>query len=935
MVPVTKDSPLDEERWRRTEELFHAALEQPREARSAFLERSCGIDGELRRDVEDLLLQERDAGSFLETSVLQELANEPLQPGRQFGPHRIVSRLGAGGMGEVYRAHDEDLDRDVAIKTLPSAFARDPERMARFQREARTLASLNHPNIAAIYGLEESGGVDCLVLELVEGETLRGPLPVNTALDYAHQVAQALEASHGKGIIHRDLKPANVKVTPEGKVKVLDFGLARAILGHDEQEVVSTATTAIGPVTLTGHLIGTPGYMSPEQARGKALDNRTDIWAFGCLLYELLTGKRAFAGETVPETIAAVLDREPDWSALPAKTPARVRELLRQCLQKDAGKRPHDIAVARRAIEEVQRGSNRWRLAAIATAALAIVVIVIGVWLRMRPHPVDRSQWTELTHFPDSVVQPALSQDGRMLTFIRGRSSFRTKGQVFVKTLPDGEARQLTHDSSLKMSPAFSPDGKRIAYTSLKDFQWNTWIVPVAGGAPALWLTNAAALSWTAPHELMFSEIRVSPHMGVVTADETTLQRHDIYAPAHKHAMAHRSYLSPDRKSVLIVEMDKDHLWAPCRVAPIDRSTPGRNVGPLGAGCTFAAWSPDGQWMYLTSEAGGSNHIWRQRFPDGAPEQITSGPTEEEGIAMAPDGRSFLTAVSLADVSSWMHDASGERELSLEGNTTDLRFTRDGAKICYRIINRTPSDLRFMGAESGGIWAMDLKSGVSERVLSGKEVTDYDVSADGQQIVIETIGSDGNPELWVSPFDHRSPPRRIARISGHTPRFGPSGEVFFRDSGFTYRVRLDGGGLRKAVQQETVLFMDVSPDGRWILAWSPLPGGGMAPQALPIDGGPAVQIAGMIGVLRWSRDGKWIAFSGGPVADGRSYLIPVPPGMSLPVLPPHGLHSEEDVASLQGAQRVDVQGVVPGPSPDVYAFYRGATHRNVYRVPIP
>src|SRR3982074_224405 len=263
--------------------------------------------------------------------------------GAKLAHFTITAHLGSGGMGEVYKAADAKLGRSVAIKLLPEAFIHDTERVARFEREARVLASLNHSNIAAIHGLEESGGRKFLVMEFVSGETLaerlkRGPIPVNEALEIAKQIAEGLEGAHEKGIIHRDLKPANVKITPEGKVKVLDFGLAKAILGNEEPEARSSSTTAIGTMTLTGHMLGTPGYMSPEQARGKALDNRTDIWAFGCLLYELLTGKRACAGETVADTIASVLEREPDWHALPAKTPARVRELLRHCLQKDAGR---------------------------------------------------------------------------------------------------------------------------------------------------------------------------------------------------------------------------------------------------------------------------------------------------------------------------------------------------------------------------------------------------------------------------------------------------------------------------------------------------------------------------------------------------------------------------------------------------------------------
>src|SRR5258706_2196481 len=256
-------------------------------------------------------------------------------------------------MGEVYRAHDSKLGRDVAIKTLPREFARDPERLARFRREARTLASLNHPNIAAIYGLEESEGATCLVLELVEGETLKGPLPIARALDYAWQIADGVEAAHEKSIVHRDLKPANIKVTPQGRIKVLDFGLAKAVFGSHHAQDISQLSAVIGPETVAGHVLGTPPYMSPEQARGGEVDKRTDIWAFGCVLYELLTGKRAFRGETLQNTVQAILESEPDWSVLPPKTPPKIIELLKRCLQKDIKLRVQDIGDARGVIEKI------------------------------------------------------------------------------------------------------------------------------------------------------------------------------------------------------------------------------------------------------------------------------------------------------------------------------------------------------------------------------------------------------------------------------------------------------------------------------------------------------------------------------------------------------------------------------------------------------
>jgi len=258
-----------------------------------------------------------------------------LAPGSKLGVFEILSLLGAGGMGEVYRAYDPKLKRDVAIKILPLALANDPERLARFRNEARTLAALNHPNIATIHGLEQTSGVNYLVMELVVGQTLAeqlctGALASEEALAVSRQIAEALEAAHERGVIHRDLKPANVKVTPEGRVKVLDFGLAKAFVGNGITDL-SRAPTLTELDTVEGAFLGTPAYMSPEQVRGKLVDKRTDIWAFGCVLYELLTGRPAFPGETLPDTIAAVLEREPEWQALPSSTSGRVRDLLHRC----------------------------------------------------------------------------------------------------------------------------------------------------------------------------------------------------------------------------------------------------------------------------------------------------------------------------------------------------------------------------------------------------------------------------------------------------------------------------------------------------------------------------------------------------------------------------------------------------------------------------
>ena len=276
--------------------------------------------------------------------------------------YRVQGKIGAGGMGEVYRGYDTRLCRDVALKVLPEAFARDPERMARFEREAKVLASLNHPNIASIYGLEESNEVRALVMELVEGPTLaerirQGPLPLEEVLAFAKQIADGIEYAHERGIIHRDLKPSNVKLTPESQVKLLDFGLAKALEGETVEPELQNSPTLSAAATRTGVLLGTAAYMSPEQARGKRVDRRADIWAFGCMLYEMLTGRAAFTGETTSDILASVIRAEPDWSSLPGSVPPRIRELLHRCLQKEAKQRLRDIGDARIIIEEALSGS--------------------------------------------------------------------------------------------------------------------------------------------------------------------------------------------------------------------------------------------------------------------------------------------------------------------------------------------------------------------------------------------------------------------------------------------------------------------------------------------------------------------------------------------------------------------------------------------------
>jgi eukaryotic-like serine/threonine-protein kinase len=339
--------------------------------------------------------------------------------------------------------------------------------------------------------------------------------------------------------------------------------------------------------------------------------------------------------------------------------------------------------------------------------------------------------------------------------------------------------------------------------------------------------------------------------------------------------------------------------------------------------------------MYFTSQAGGHNHIWRQRFPDGGMEQLTSGPTEEEGIAMAPDGRSFVTAVALENVSVWIHDAKGERQISPEGNAAEPKFTPDGKKLCYRIVTEAPNFFQSSRA-AGEVWVADLESGRSVPLASGFQAFSYGISADGLQVVLEAEDRQGKPRLWLTSFERQLPPRLVLNVEGGQPSFGPSGEIFFRGTdGFAYRVRADGTGIQKAVEQPILILGAVSPDGRWIIGWSRLPGNGQAAvHAFSLGGGSPVRISHRIG-WQWSPGGSFLSLAELPFAEDRTtFIIPLPPGEALPPIPAGGFRSEQEVASLPGARSIDALRAVPSPSPNVYAFSRSTTQRNLYRIPI-
>jgi eukaryotic-like serine/threonine-protein kinase len=569
---------------------------------------------------------------------------------------------------------------------------------------------------------------------------------------------------------------------------------------------------------------------------------------------------------------------------------------------------------------------KRWVVLAVVAGTILSIGAARFFISALSPAVTSSAEYEELTDMADSATAPVLSSDGHLLAFISGGDPFLSAGQIWVRLLPDGEPVQLTHTSGLVFAPTFTPDGAHVAYSLAgKDpssTSWDTWVVPITGGEPVRLLPNASGLSFIGPHSVMYSEFKTGLHLGIVSSLDDRSHSREIYLPSHERGMAHYSYLSPDRKTVLIVEMDRSANWR-CRLVPFDGSSSGSPVGPAGA-CVSAAWSPSGDWMYFSAKIDGHHHLWRQRFPDGRPQQITFGPTDEETVACAGDGHSLLTSLGREQSTIWLHAAGSERVLTTESYAFSPWLSSDAERV-YFLSARSSS-------EPSQLWRLDVASGRKLSLLSGFTVTGYDISPDEQQVVFTTM-REGVSQIWIAPLDRHAAPSLLIR-GGDEVAFDRAGDIFFRSLGehanFLHRMRSDASLNVRVLETPVVEFHAVAPDGKWVSVDLPTEGGIAGAFLAPVDGGKPILMRNGWWPSQWSRDGKALYIEAGTGENsqrhGRTAVLPI----GADGLPTESAMPVPDTLLIPHAQL----NLSMGSDPSVYAFVKWETHRNIYRIPL-
>ena len=765
--------------------------------------------------------------------------------GHSLGPYQIVGKLGEGGMGEVYRARDSKLGRDVALKVIPETFALDPDRLARFKREAQVLASLNHPHIAAIYGFEDSGETHALVLELVEGETLaeriaRGPIPLDEALPIARQIAEALEAAHEQGIIHRDLKPANIKVTPAGVVKVLDFGLAKLdARGAFNAGPLSQAST-IG--TREGVIAGTAPYMSPEQARGTAVDKRTDIWAFGCVLYEMLTGRRPFAGDTVSDTIAAILRREPDWNALPDETPAGIRRLLHKCLDKDSKRRLRDIGDARMELDDSlpasqgspiptaardssHRRTTSWYVA--AAAVLSALIAAIAAWnLKPTPATAPQSEARFMLPMPAGVgllfgrfgSDVAVSPDGRHVAFIGRRLA---TAQLYVRTIQGADTKVLPETEDAQQ-PFFSPDSRWLAFFAGGKLKK----VPTTGGVPVVVCDAPGSRGgfWSENGTIVFAPQARGTGIFQVSADGGAAKQITTL-DAGRGETGHRlPELLPGGETILFVAYGATYV----DVAIVAQSLKTGERRVLIEGASLPHYASTGHLLYLQPRRPGT--IMAVAF-DAETLKLTGTPVPVvEGVLT---DRGDYAHWSVARSGMLVYAPGGFKEaehtLVFVDRKGDAAPVGTPARRPYRFPRLSPDGRRVavtLGGIQSTLWLYDLSGGAFNRLTFAGNNDWAAWTPDGKSVTYASNRAEPWRLFW-KPFDGSGKEDLLLpRTTGNQQPYSWSADgkaLFYSDSTPAtgqdiWVLPIDGDRRPRPIVRTPASELDarLSPDGRWL-----------------------------------------------------------------------------------------------------------------------